>query len=97
MIPHFGFRPADENVITTLQREAEMRSIRLAVHAAKLEKERARLAREREAAAERAIAERMARSRKRRRVAETVMLTVVGVALLIAVAIGAGPFGRMGR
>jgi len=44
MIPHFGFRPADDAVITTLQREAEMRSVRLAVHAARLDLERKRLA-----------------------------------------------------
>jgi len=79
MIPHFGFRPADDNVITTLQREAEMRAIRIAVNTTLLEKERARLAAEREAAAARALAE---RKKRRGRIAEVVAWVTTSVAVI---------------
>ena len=90
MIPHFGFRPADDAVITTLHREAEMRSVRLAVHAARLDLERKRLADEGAKAEQE-------RKRRRNRLIETAALVITGVVLFALVALGAGPFNGIGR
>jgi len=79
MIPCFGFRPADDAVFTTLQREAEMRAIRIAVNTTLLEKERARLASEREAAAEMELAE---KKKRRGRIAEVVAWVATSVAVI---------------
>jgi len=79
MIPHFGFRPADDNVITTLQREQEMRAVKRAVQLALLDRERNKLASEREAAAEMELAE---KKKRRGRIAEVVAWVTTSVAVI---------------
>jgi hypothetical protein len=79
VISHYGFRPATDDVVTTLQREAEMRAVKHAVHLALLDKERARLITEREAAA----ALELAKAKKRRgRIAEIVAWVTTSVAVI---------------
>jgi len=79
MIPCFGFRPADDNVITTLQREQEMRAVKRAVQLALLDRERNKLASEREAAAEMELAE---KKKRRGRIAEVVAWVTTSVAVI---------------